>query len=813
MKISHNWLNQFIHIPISPQETAKILTDIGLEVEKLDKKEAVPGGFSGLVVGEVLSTEQHPNADKLKLTTVNIGADMPLKIVCGAPNVAPKQKVIVATVGTTLFPENGEPFKIKKSKIRGEESEGMLCAEDEIGLGNGHDGIIVIEKETQPGIPASEYFNLKDDWIYEIGLTPNRADSMSHWGVARDLVVAMKHKGIIERDIEMCIPSIINYNNDNNQLNIEIEISDSSLCPRYAGVTISGLEVKESPDWLKEKLKSIGLSPINNVVDITNYVLHELGQPLHAFDANKIKGNKVLIKTLPQNTPFITLDDVERKLSEKDLMICNGDEGMCIAGVFGGAKSGVTNQTTSIFLESAYFNPVSIRKTAKRHGLNTDASFRFERGIDPNITVYALKRAALLIKEIAGGEISSDIKEYYPHPINHNTIEYSVSKGQKLIGKEISKEVILDILQLLEIEVKEDKGDVLLLSVPPYRNDVTRQADVTEEILRIYGFNNIDIPEKLNTSIAYKKEKKEELKNIISDFLSNNGFYETMSNSLTKSKYVNENTNDLFKEEYHVKMLNPLSSDLDVMRQSLVFNGIETIVYNNNRQTNNIKFYEFGKIYQKINNEFIEQNKLTLFLSGNESMEHWSKQNSPVNFQHLKQSVENMLNRLGIFKNVQIEESSSSLLDYGLNYSINKKPVADFGLVSNQLLNYFNCKQDVFYAEINWDSVLSLMVMNKTKFKELPKYPSSRRDLSLLIDKEINFSQIKAIAQKTDRKLLKEIGLFDIYQGKNLEDGKKSYAVSFLFRDDNKTLQDKQIDKIMANIQEQLEKQLGANLR
>lgn len=813
MKISHNWLQQFINIPLSPQETAEVLTDIGLEVEKIEKKEAIPGGLSGLVIGEVLTTKQHPNADKLKLTEVNIGQGEPLKIVCGAPNVAPNQKVVVATVGATLYPEDGEPFKIKKSKIRGEESEGMLCAEDEIGLGKGNAGIMVLEETIKPGIAASDYFNLKEDWMYEIGLTPNRADAMSHWGVARDLFVAMKHKGIIENDVEMCTPSVSDFKVDNQELNIEIEVEDANLCSRYAGVTISGVTIKESPDWLKQKLKSIDLSPINNVVDITNYILHELGQPLHAFDADKISGNKVIVKTLPSDTKFTTLDETERKLSEQDLMICNNQGGMCIAGVFGGAESGVTNNTTKIFLESAYFNPVSVRKTAKRHGLSTDASFRFERGIDPNITIYALKRAALLIKEVAGGTISSEIKEFYPSPITNNEVKFNIERCNSLIGKNIPKETILNIINLLEIDVIKDNGNDLMLSVPPYRNDVTREADVVEEVLRIYGFNNIDIPEKLNTSIAYKKDNKEELKNIISDLLSSNGFYETMANSLTKSKYVEQFNSNQIKPEFNVKMLNPLSSDLDVMRQNLLFNGLEAIAYNNNRQIGDIKFYEFGKIYQKHQDKFEETNHLTLFLSGNKNAENWNTNSTAVSFHDLKQAVENILNRLGIFKNAQISETDSPYFDYGLNYSINRQSVVNFGLVSHNILQYFDCKHDVFYAELNWDTILNLMVMNKIKFKELPKYPSSRRDLSLLLDKQVSFGEIKEIAEKVDRKILREIGLFDIYQGKNLEENKKSYAVSFVFRDDNQTIQDKQVDKIMTKIQAELETKLGATLR
>ncbi len=814
MKISHNWLTQFINIPLTTDETSAILTDIGLEVEKLEKKEALPGGLKGVVVGEVLETSQHPNADKLKLTKINIGSKEPLAIVCGAPNVAEKQKVIVATVGTTLYPTEGDAFKIKKSKIRGEESMGMLCAEDEIGIGTGHDGIMILKEEAIPGTPISDYLNMKDDWVYEIGLTPNRSDAMSHWGVARDLVVAMKHKGIIGKDTMLCKPSVESYSQDNNNLPISIHVENHEACPRYVGVTITGVKVDESPEWIKERLLSIGLSPINNIVDITNYVLHELGQPLHAFDASKIKGNKVVVKTTKSETKFTTLDETERSLHEDDLMICNEEAPMCIAGVFGGLTSGVSNETTSIFLESAYFNPVSVRKTAKRHSLNTDASFRFERGIDPNITTYALKRAAMLIKEIAGGEISSEIQESYPTPIKDHTTSFSYKRCNTLIGKEIPTETVDEILSLLDIKTLNKEGDQLTLEVPAFRNDVTREADIIEEILRIYGFNNIDIPAKLNTSIAYSKGiDKDKLKNIVSDLLVNNGFYEMMANSLTKSNYSIDFSGELIDPNNNVKLLNPLSSDLDVLRQSLLFNGLETISYNIKRQIKNIKTFEFGKTYHKKEDKFIEENYLTLFLTGTSQEESWKAATSSVDFNHTKQTLENILVRLGIFKNEQLEETNHPHLTYGLSYSINRKKVADIGLTKQDISNSFDIKQEVYAAIIHWDTVLELMVMNKTKYKPLSKYPSSRRDLSLLLDKSTPFSAIKEIAKKADRKLLKEIGLFDIYQGKNLEEGKKSYAVSFLFRDDEKTLQDKQVDKIMSKIQSELENKLNASLR
>lgn len=813
MKISYNWLNDYLDLTITPEQTSVVLTDIGLEVEKVETVEAVKGGLQGLVIGEVLDAEKHPNADSLKKTKVNIGTEI-LNIVCGAPNVAAGQKVVVATVGTTLYTDNGDSFKIKKSKIRGEESYGMICAEDEIGIGKSHDGIMVLDSTAKIGQPAADYFNLKNDTVFEIGLTPNRADAMSHYGVARDLMVGLKHQGILPEDAKVCSPSIQDWKIDNTHLPISIQIDDKEACPRYAGVTLSGIKVNDSPEWLQQRLTSIGLAPINNVVDATNYVLHELGQPLHAFDADKVTGNKVIVKAATAQQKFITLDETERELHEEDLMICNGEAPMCIAGVFGGLTSGVSNSTTSIFLESAYFNPVSVRKTAKRHGLNTDASFRFERGIDPNITLYALKRAALLIKEIAGGTISSEIQEYYPTPIQDQTVSFSYHNCNRLIGKDIPSETVDSILENLDIEIISKEGNDLMLKVPAYRNDVLREADVTEEILRIYGFNNIPIPEKLNTSITYREKTDSRiLLNKVSDRLSDNGFAEIMSNSLSKSSYLTEFESKKINSSYAVNMLNPLSSELDAMRQSLLFNGMEAISYNINRKNSDLKLYEFGKTYFKFESGYEEKQVLALFITGKQTSENWDQPQQNVDFFTLKREVLNTIKRLGILKNHQSSATKNELLSEGLSYSINKKQVVDFGKVSNKVLTHFGIKQPVYYAEINWDSVLELMVMNKTKFKELPKFPSSRRDLSLLLDKGVKFEQIEEIASRVDRKILKEIGLFDIYEGKNLDDSKKSYAVSFLFRDENKTLVDKQIEKIMSKIQSELESKLGATLR
>ncbi|MEN8811337.1 MAG: phenylalanine--tRNA ligase subunit beta [Flavobacteriales bacterium] len=731
MKISYNWLNEYLNLTTTPEQTSEILTDIGLEVEKTEIVESVPGGLKGLVIGEVLEAEKHPDADKLKKTKVNIGSEI-LNIVCGAPNVDKGQKVVVATVGTTLYTEKGESFKIKKSKIRGEESAGMICAEDEIGLGKSHEGIMVLDSNAKIGTPAADYFDLKNDVVFDIGLTPNRADAMSHFGVARDLMVALKHKEILPKEAQCCSPSVADWKTDNTDLNIEIEVKNMDACPRYAGVTLSGLKVAESPEWLQKRLKAIGLSPINNIVDATNYVLHELGQPLHAFDADKIKGNKVIVQNAKNKQKFTTLDETERELHTDDLMICNETEPMCVAGVFGGIDSGVSSSTTSIFLESAYFNPVSVRKTAKRQALNTDASFRFERGIDPETVIYALKRAGLLIKEIAGGTISSDIKEFYPNEIKNHQVEFNYDNCNRLIGTEISDETIDSIMKNLGIQTISKTNRDLVLEVPAFRNDVLREADITEEILRIFGFNNIPVPEKLNTSITYReKNDSRALINLVSDRLSDNGFAEIMSNSLTKSSYLTDFQSKKINPDYAVRMLNPLSSELDVMRQSLLFNGMEAIIYNINRKQSDLKLYEFGKTYFKFESGYEENQVLSLFVTGKDDTENWDNEDKPVDFFSIKKEVLNTLNRLGIMKNFSTNATKNELLVEGLAVSINKKLVADFGKVSKKVLANFGVKQPVYYAEINWDNVLQLMMMNKTKYKELAKFPSSRRDLSL----------------------------------------------------------------------------------
>lgn len=808
MKISYNWLKQFIKTDWTPEQTSELLTDLGLEVEGVENYQSVKGGLEGIVVGEVLTCEKHPNADKLKVTTVNIGSEEPLQIVCGAPNVAAGQKVPVATIGTTLYTPEGEAWTIKKGKIRGEASHGMICAEDELGLGKSHDGIMVLDADLEPGIPAAEIFDIENDHVFEIGLTPNRADAMSHMGTARDLRAGLVQKEI---NLELITPSVSAFRVDNRTLKMDVDVKNKDLAPRYCGVTISGLRVKESPAWLKHRLKAIGIEPKNNVVDATNYVLHDLGQPLHAFDATKIIGNKIEVKTLKSGTKFTTLDGVERELHEDDLMICNAEKPMCIAGVFGGIDSGVTENTTSIFLESAYFNPVSIRKTAKRHGLNTDASFRFERGIDPNITEYALKRATLLIQELAGGEVTSDIVDFYPKKIKDFEVRLSFENAKKLIGEEIPKETIKRILTSLEIKVNNVTETGLGLTVPAYRNDVEREADIIEEILRVYGYNNINITEKLNASIsATSRFEDYKIQNVVGNQLVSQGFFEIMANSLTTPNYVA--LSDQLKEEHNISMLNPLSNDLSVMRQSLLFSGLEAVSFNINRKRADLKLFEFGKTYHGYNDKREEYKHLSLFVTGNQNAENWNGTSKKSDFFLMKGLIVAILERLGIsrFKEAPI---ANDLFSEGLTLGLGKNKLVDFGLVKKSVLKHFDISQEVIYADFNWDTVLDLVKHNKIKFTEIPKYPEVRRDFALLLDENVTFESIYTIAKQSEKQLLKAVNLFDVFQGKNLPKGKKSYAVSFTLQDDNKTLTDKQIDKIMNKLQTNFEKQLGAELR
>ncbi|MGJ8659381.1 MAG: phenylalanine--tRNA ligase subunit beta [Cellulophaga fucicola] len=808
MKISYNWLKQFLHIDWEADKTAELLTDLGLEVEGISEFESVKGGLKGIVVGHVLTCVKHPNADKLKLTTVDIGADAPVQIVCGAPNVDKGQKVPVATIGTTLYTEEGEAWKIKKGKIRGEESHGMICAEDELGLGKGHDGIMVLAEDLKPGTPCSEIFEIELDTVFEIGLTPNRADAMSHFGVARDL-----RAGLIQQEIkkELITPPVTNFNVENRSLKIAVDVLDKDLAPRYCGVTISNLEVKDSPDWLKNRLRSIGLTPKNNVVDATNYVLHELGQPLHAFDANKVKGHKIEVKTVAAGTKFTTLDDVERELHEEDLMICDEEKPLCIAGIFGGKDSGVTENTTAIFLESAYFNPVSVRKSAKRHGLNTDASFRFERGIDIQNVEYALRRAASLIKEIAGGDITSDIVDLYPKKVEDHEVFLTYEKINKLIGQNIPGETIKSILTSLDIKVKNVSESGMGLAIPFYRVDVQRQVDVIEEILRVYGYNNINFTTKLNASIASTSRFEDyKLQNVIGNQLASQGFYEIMANSLTTIDYNKHSEN--LKDDNSVVMLNPLSSDLSALRQSMLFSGLEAISHNINRKSLNLKFFEFGKTYHKFLDKRIENKHLSLFLTGKQEDDNWYATQNKSDFFYLKSYIETVFSKLGILK-TNSSPVENDIFQEGLVLKSKKITLVEFGVIEPSITSDFDIKQEVLFADFNWDNIIKLAAENTVIFKEISKYPTVKRDFALLLDTKVNFKDLYDIAFETEKKYLKEVNLFDVYTGDKLPEGKKSYAVSFTLSDDKDTLKDKQIDKIMSKLRNNYEKKLGAELR
>ncbi|MFK5878883.1 MAG: phenylalanine--tRNA ligase subunit beta [Flavobacteriaceae bacterium] len=808
MKISYNWLKQFLKVDWEAEKTGELLTDLGLEVEGIETIESVKGSLKGIVVGEVLTCEQHPNADRLKVTTVNIGEDAPLQIVCGAPNVAAGQKVPVATIGTLLYDDKGESFKIKKGKIRGEESFGMICAEDELGLGQSHDGIMVLDADLKVGTPCAEVFKIETDEVFEIGLTPNRADAMSHYGVARDLRSGMIQQGT---QLELISPSVSDFHVDTRSLRIDIEVENKNLVPRYSGITISGIKVEESPKWLQNRLKSIGLTPKNNIVDITNYVLHELGQPLHAFDATKIKGNKIVVKTLPQGTKFTTLDAIERELHEDDIMICDGESNpLCIAGVFGGIDSAVTESTTSIFLEAAYFNPVSIRKSAKRHALNTDASFRFERGIDPNFVEYALKRAALLIVEITGGKKSSDVLDFYPEKIEDFQVFISYDRLNRLIGDEIPKDTIKNILASLEIRLNSETEGGLGLTIPSYRVDVQREADVIEEILRVYGYNNIQFSHKLNTSISHDDFDGVKIENTVASQLTAQGFNETMANSLTKASYLNMTEN--LNSDHDVAMLNPLSSDLGVMRQSLLFSGLESVAYNINRKNNSLKLYEFGKTYHKYESGYSEQKHLSLFVSGKRTKDSWSTTNKTSDFFYLKGIVMATLNRLGITK-LKTSPTKNDIFSEGITFELGKIKLVEFGVVKKSILKKFGIKQEVLFADFNWENVLKVAGRKGFKVVDMPKYPSVKRDLALLLDDDVKFADVYNTAFQSEKNILKEVDLFDVYQGDKLPKGKKSYAVSFVLQDTEKTLNDKQIEKTMQKMQQSFEKNLQAELR
>ena len=810
MKISYNWLKQYVNTTKSPEEIGKILTDTGLEVEGIHKIEAVKGGLEGVVIGKVLTCEKHPDADRLKVTTVDTGSET-LQIVCGAPNVAAGQKVIVATVGTTLYPNPEEPFKIKKSKIRGVDSEGMLCAEDELGLGESHDGILVLGNDIEVGKSAASYFELEDDYQLEIGLTPNRADAMGHIGVARDLVAYLNvHENA---GVEINWPSINEFNIASKDLSISVEVKDQEACPRYTGLTVKDVKVEASPAWLQNRLRSIGLSPINNIVDVTNFVMMELGTPLHAFDASVV-GSKVVVRSATKGEKFVTLDEVERELLTGDLMIANQDNSMCIGGVFGGIESGVSENTTSIFLESAYFNPVSVRKTAKAHGLSTDASFRFERGVDPNLTIYALKRAAMLITEVAGGSVAMDIYDSNPKETEARKVVFSVTRCNSLIGEKIEENVIEKILTSLDIIVNAKNGEEWNLSVPAYRVDVTREADVIEEVLRIYGFNNVSLPKKLNSSLnVFEKPDKEKIQNTVSEMLVGLGFMETMHNSLTRSSFVADLGGEVVKEEFNVSILNPLSKDLDIMRQSLLFNMLESVAHNQNRQNPDLKLFEFGKVYHKYSSGYSENKRLILVLTGDKVQENWNSNNDQFTFYSLKGYVSAVLTRLGLSQLTKEKEMKKSLLEDGFTLGVLKSDVGQMGWISKKWKKYFGIKNDVFIADLDWDKLIESLQFAKVKFEELPKSFAVRRDFSLLLDKEVQFAQIVEIAKGCDKSILKNVGLFDVYEGDKLEAGKKSYAVSFTFQDQESTLKDQQIDAVMNKIRTSLEQKIGAQLR
>ena len=803
MKISYNWLKQHINLTEGPEAISAKLTKAGLEVESVEEYESIKGGLKGLVIGKVLTCEKHPGADKLSKTTVDVGNGTILPIVCGAPNVAAGQKVVVALVGTTMYPATGESFKINKAKIRGEVSEGMICAEDEIGLGTSHEGIMVLNTDLPLGTPASDYFKIENDFTIEIGLTPNRADAASHLGVARDLKALLKQE-LKEEKLEAKSLKI-----EKSGPAIDVIVENQEACPRYAGLTISGITVKESPDWLKNRLKAIGLNPINNVVDVTNYILHDLGQPLHAFDLQKVKGNKVIVKTLPKDTEFVTLDGVKRKLSEKDLMICNADEPMCIAGVFGGQESGVSATTKAIFLESAYFSPDFVRKTSQFHGLKTDASFRFERGTDPNMPVNALLKAAKLIVEVAGGTISSEVIDHYPEKVKYFKIETSFSYINRLIGKNLEKSLVKEILTNLNISIETEKEDELKLSVPPYKVDVQRPADIVEEVLRIYGYDNIELSDRLSAAYLadFPEKDKDKIQKLIGSMLAGSGFNEILTNSMTKPAYAEF----LGITDKSVEVLNKLSEDLGVMRQSLLFSGLEILNYNINRRQKELKVFEFGKVYSKEEGKYKEGNRLALFVTGTIQPESWNTKPKDADYFYLNSIVHKILQKLNL-GDAQQQKTELSYFSHGVNYIKNNKVIASLGKVQDKALKLTDIKQAVYYAEFDADALLKAY-KNNIQFQELNKYPEVRRDLSLVLDKNITFEQIRQLALKQEKKLITDINVFDVYEGKNLGENKKSYSVSFTLQDFEQTLTDKVIDNTMQKLIAGFEKELGAVIR
>lgn len=820
MNISYNWLKEYLDFDLQPEEVAAALTSIGLETGGVEEVQTIKGGLEGLVIGEVLTCVEHPNSDHLHITTVNVGGEAPLQIVCGAPNVAAGQKVVVAVNGTKLY-DGDNCFTIKRSKIRGVESNGMICAEDEIGIGTDHSGIIVLPAKAVVGTPAKEYYNVKSDFVLEVDITPNRVDATSHYGVARDLAAYLKQAG---KPAQLKAPSVEAFQIDDPTAGISVEVQNTEACLRYSGVTIQGVTVKESPEWMQNRLRAIGLRPINNVVDVTNFILHELGQPLHSFDAGKIKGNHVIVKTEPAGTKFVTLDGVERTLTDRDLMICNTEEPMCIGGVFGGLDSGVTELTTDVFLESACFHPTWIRKTARRFGLNTDASFRFERGLDPNQTIYVLKRAALLIQELAGGRITGEIQDVYPKVYEPYRVSVTYQKINSLIGKEIPVETVKSIVESLEMKIVAEDEAGLTLDVPMYRIDVQRDVDVIEDILRIYGYNNVEFSEHVKSNLSYKTptDRSWELQNLISEQLCGCGFNEILNNSLTRSAYYNELST--YPVSHCVMLMNPLSADLNCMRQTLLFGGLESAEHNMKRKNGNIRFYEFGNCYDyNIDNkregetlgEFSEEYRLGIWLAGNRVENSWAHPNEKTSVYELKAYVENILVRLGVeMRKVIFGNLSNDLYSAGLTITTGAgRQLGTLGIVQKKICKALDIDTEVYYAELSWTQLMKEIKKSKVSFSELSKFPAVKRDLALLLDKGVQFAEIVKIARESERKLLKDVELFDVYEGKNLPAGKKSYAVSFYLQDETKTLNDKQIEAIMKKIQSGLEQKLGAQLR
>lgn len=820
MNISYNWLKEYVNFDLTPDEVAAALTSIGLETGDVEEVQSIKGGLEGLVIGEVLTCEPHPNSDHMHITTVNLGQGNPVQIVCGAANVAAGQKVVVATLGTKLY-DGDECFTIKKSKLRGVESNGMICAEDEIGIGTSHEGIIVLPEDVVPGTLAKDYYNIKSDYVLEVDITPNRSDACSHYGVARDLYAWLIQNG---RQATLKRPSADAFKVDNHDMNIDIVVENTEACPRYAGVAIKNVTVKESPEWLQNKLRLIGVRPINNIVDITNYILHAYGQPMHCFDADKIKGGKIVVKTCPEGTKFVTLDEVERKLSDRDLMICNAEEPMCIAGVFGGLDSGTTETTKDVFLESAYFHPTWVRKTARRHGLSTDSSFRFERGIDPNGTIYALKEAALLVKELAGGEIASEIKDNYPAPIADFPVELSYEYTNALIGKVIPAETIKSIVTSLEMKITGETPEGLSLLVPAYRVDVQRPCDVVEDILRIYGYNNVEIPTSVKSSLSVKGDvdKSVKLQNLVSEQLVGCGFNEIMNNSLTAATYYEGL--ETYKPENLVQLMNPLSNDLNVMRATLLFGGLESIQHNANRKNADLKFFEFGNCYhfnaekrnpEKVLAAYSEELHLGLWITGKRVSNSWAHPDENTSVYELKAYVLNIFRRLGVnFGGLVFGNLTDDIYSVAISvHTRGGKLLATFGVLHKKIQKAFDIDNEVYYADLNWKELMKAIKNNTVAYKEISKFPAVKRDLALLIDKKVQFAEIEKIAYETDKKLLKSVELFDVYEGKNLEAGKKSYAVSFMLQDENATLNDKQIDKVMQKLIANLQNKLDAKLR